>query len=320
MVQLQIQIVDDTGFAVKSANVSLQTLGILPIEKLSDDNGITLFDVPNSVLKQSAQVQVTKAGYISSNEFIVLETDSDKKIILQREATPTPTEILTNTPTPTLDPPTNTPTPVSGIVITDTIDTPTTTATPTATPDPTIATITTNTSLFYDPDAFSQVLRTLNATEQVKVLGHTPDNAWLYVRYLADDTFEGFVQLRVTSWSNSEELGTLLTMVPTINSIPTPTPQAVIEDLVIDFYPLSGTERCDGAIWEKDLYLAGRGGNGNYTYFLNDVEVIDDDPNDTGVVIAVRNSGGGILVMGTVVSGDGQIAKRELLVQAHACP
>ncbi len=223
--------------------------------------------------------------------------------------TPTATPTLTPSPSPTLTPSLTSTTPPP----TDT-PSPSPTSEPTSAPD-THATATQGAGIFVAPDADSQTVGGVAEGEQVRVLGRSQYGNWFYVR--DDQGVEGFTYVPRYEWSGDYEA---LPIVPsTITPVPvTPPPPGTPHPLLtIDLWHLPWTADCK-AEWTMSVFIAGHGGNGVYTYYWDD-QVVAGPLTNEGHTFEVHGSGSTLIGTGRVVSGDGQVAEKALLIPAP-CP
>jgi outer membrane protein assembly factor BamD (BamD/ComL family) len=218
---------------------------------------------------------------------------------------PTPTATVTATPSPS-------PTPTR---------TPTATPTPTPSPIPTpdnMATAIQGASIFAAPSADSQVLGGIAVGKSALVLGRSAYGKWFYVRN--DQGVEGFAYAPRFEWPGDYESLPVITSpatpVPAPDTPPAGPPYPLLE---IDLWDIAGTEKCSGGgIWDKSVYIQGRGGNGVYTYYWNG-EKLAGPLTDEGYTFNVHSVGAAIIGTGKVVSGDGQEAEKQLYVRVPDC-
>jgi hypothetical protein len=85
----------------------------------------------------------------------------------------------------------------------------------------------------------------------------------------------------------------------------------------MDLWDLDGTESCSSAMWCKSVYIAGRGGDGVYTYFWNG-EPVAGSLNE-GYSFEVHSVDAAIIGTGKVISGDGQEVERALHIPVPSC-
>jgi hypothetical protein len=229
----------------------------------------------------------------------------------------------TMTPTPTIPPPATTAAPPMTSTVTPThspspapIVTPST-LTPTA-PAPTrspsnLATAIQDASIFAVPDVNSQILGGVSAGEQVTLLGRTTVGQWYYIR--DDQGVEGFVYAPRFEWSGDYQSLPLRTPVATLSTATiSGTPSSALE---INLWDLPGTEKCEGGIWYKSIFVQGVGGNGIYTYYWNGEKIAG--PTNQPYAFEVHSTGGAIIGTGKVVSGDGQQIEINLYVREPDC-
>jgi len=228
--------------------------------------------------------------------------------------TPTPTATKTRTLTPTA---TGTSTPTA-----DTTRTPTPTRTRTATPTPTAtpsneATARESSSIFEGPGTAYRELDFIAPNEQVTVLGRSPASygQWFYVRN--DEGVEGYSHAPRFDWTGDFEALPVKTFTATPVSSRTPPPGGASGSLTLDIWDLPWTGRCEGAIWHKSVFMEGRGGNGVYTYYWKDELVAG--PTSGSITFEVHSSGGAIIGIARVESGDGQVVTKEFYVPGIDC-
>jgi outer membrane protein assembly factor BamD (BamD/ComL family) len=235
--------------------------------------------------------------------------------------TPTPTPIIT-TSTPTAVTPTaaSAATPTRTPSPTPTTPTPTPTpAAPTSLPTPdNLATAIQGASIFAAPNVNSQTLGSVSRGEQVSVLGRSAVGRWYYVR--DDQGVEGFVYIDRLEWPGDYEALPTKTPIATSRATAapraTPIPRTPSSPLAMDLWDLSGTEKCDGDIWLKSVFIQGHGGNGVYTYYWNGEKLVG--PTGESHTFELHSTGGAIVGTGKVVSGDGQV-ERELYIRKPDC-
>jgi len=224
-------------------------------------------------------------------------------------AAPPITSTVTPSQTPSPAPTIATPTPTS------TITTPTPTpTTPAPTPSPSnLATAIQGASIFAAPAANSRELGSVSKGEQVTVLGRSAVGQWYYVR--DDQGVEGFVYVGRFEWPGDYES---LPVKGSISVTPatrvSPTSQTPLE---MDLWDLPGTERCDGGVWYKSVFIQGHGGNGVYTYYWNGEKLVG--PTGERHTFEVHSTGGAMIGTGKVASGDGQQVEIKLYIRAPDC-
>jgi hypothetical protein len=89
--------------------------------------------------------------------------------------------------------------------------------------------------------------------------------------------------------------------------------------LQIDLWQLEGFVWCAGGIWHQSVWIRGQGGNGEYRYYWND-ELLAGPLTEEGYTFEVQGTDAAVIGTGTVVSGDGQEATKELFVSKPRCP
>ncbi len=237
-------------------------------------------------------------------------------------STPTPT-VARPTPTPSPTPsPTSTPrasaTPTASPTASPTPSpTPSPTRTPTPTPTPSnLATATQSASIFAAPDANSRELAVVRIGEQVTVLGRSAAGRWFYVRNSSG--VEGFAYAPRFAWSGDfEALPVKPALEPPVEPPSVPEAQPVTP-LEMDLWVLPGLARCDRINWYQTVYIAGRGGNGVYTYYWNG-EKMAGPTGESYTFELYRATSNAIIGTGKVVSGDGQVVEKKLYVPVPDC-
>ena len=237
-------------------------------------------------------------------------------------STPTPT-VARPTPTPSPTPsPTSTPrasaTPTASPTASPTPSpTPSPTRTPTPTPTPSnLATATQSASIFAAPDANSRELAVVRIGEQVTVLGRSAAGRWFYVRNSSG--VEGFAYAPRFDWSGDfEALPVKPALEPPVEPPSVPEAQPVTP-LEMDLWVLPGLARCDRINWYQTVYIAGRGGNGVYTYYWNG-EKMAGPTGESYTFELYRATSNAIIGTGKVVSGDGQVVEKKLYVPVPDC-
>ncbi|RMF33642.1 MAG: hypothetical protein D6759_06700 [Chloroflexi bacterium] len=81
---------------------------------------------------------------------------------------------------------------------------------------------------------------------------------------------------------------------------------------------LPSLARCDRINWYQTVYIAGRGGNGVYTYYWNG-EKLAGPTGESYTFELYRATSNAIIGTGKVVSGDGQVVEKELYVPVPDC-
>jgi len=242
--------------------------------------------------------------------------------------------LASSTPTPTVARPTPAPSPTSLPTFTPRVSatptaSPTASPTPTATPSPiqtptpalassNLATATQSASIFAAPDANSRELAVVRTGEQVTVLGRSAAGRWFYVRNSSG--VEGFAYAPRFDWSGDfEALPVKEAKEPVV--LPTPIPSTVpspVPLLEMDLWVLPGLARCDRINWYQTVYIAGRGGNGVYTYYWNG-EKMAGPTGESYTFELYRATSNAIIGIGKVVSGDGQVVEKKLHVPVPDC-
>ena len=145
------------------------------------------------------------------------------------------------------------------------------------------------------------------------MLGRSAIGQWYYVR--DDQGVEGFVYIDRLEWSGDYEA--LPVKTPTAAPTATPTSRTPLSPLGMDLWDLPGTERCEGGVWYKSVFIQGHGGNEVYTYYWNGERLAG--PTNQSYSFEVHSTGGAIIGTGKVSSGDGQQIERDLYIRAPAC-
>ncbi len=246
---------------------------------------------------------------------------------------PSPTSTLTSTPSPTstssatptktttpkppTDTPTATPSPTPKMpTATPTPKTPTTTPTSTYTQTPSSdsATALENSGIYAAPSSDSTQLGYVAKGAQVPVLGRSAIGQWFYVRNAQN--LEGFAYAPRFQWSGDFNA---LPIKQPLETVPSPTPTlggTTNGNLEIDIWPLDGQCVASGG-WDRMVYIAGRGGNGIYTYYWNGEKV--GGPMREGTGFTVHGGNAAVIGTGRVVSGDGQVIEKVLYIPSIDC-
>jgi len=171
-------------------------------------------------------------------------------------------------------------------------------------------------SLFAAPDAGSTELAIIEVGDPLTVLGRSEQGNWLYV--LDGRYNSGYIYGDRVAWEGS--FGSL-PVVPTgqtalsANAATRCTP-GTCPPLSLDLYPVDG--RCQGDVRYRTIYMQGQGGDGRYTYYWNGVKIAG--PLTAGFGFEIDNhTGPRVTGTGKVVSGDGQIAEKPLVVSEFPC-
>ncbi|MCC6607151.1 MAG: protein kinase [Anaerolineae bacterium] len=199
---------------------------------------------------------------------------------------------------------------------------PTNTPTPTNTPGAETATAHSSATIYGGPGTNYAQITFINAGTVVTVLGRFSNNSWLFVRTLNE--IEGWVAASLMNYPGN------ISQLPIVNEIITVTPTSgggggggggtgtQLQGLTFDFWPLPGQFSCTATGWTQMLFMEGHGGDGRYSYYINDQRVAG--PLTTSFTYQL--SGGGtatVHVSGRVTSGDGQSQEFILFVDAPDC-
>ena len=195
---------------------------------------------------------------------------------------------------------------------------PTNTHTPTNTPGAETASAHSSATIYSGPGTNYAQITFINAGTVVTVLGRSSNNSWLFVRTLNE--IEGWVAVSLMNYPG------VISQLPVVNEIITVTPTSgggsgtgtQLQGLTFDFWPLTGQFSCTATGWTQMLFLEGHGGDGRYSYYINDQRVAG--PLTTSFTYPL--SGGGtatVHVSGRVTSGDGQSQEFILFVDAPDC-
>jgi hypothetical protein len=299
-VQVQAQ---GSGEHIPQARVRLDLEGMAPLRSTTDEDGFARIRVDASCVGQPAVLRIGADGYIECVRHIDL-----------REGLPAVIQLESKTGSSRTEPPSTHP-PVSS------------TGAPPISSSPTVISATDSSDravakqgagLFVAPDADSTVLGGVSAGEEVRVLGRSAVGKWFYV--CDDQEVEGFVYAPWFEWTGEYE--SLPTKVPrvTITSDRTPAPSIVSSYplLEMDLWDNPGTGRCySGGIWDKSVYIQGRGGNGVYTYYWNGEKLIG--PTSESYSFDVHSVDAAVIGTAKVVSGDKQVIEREHYVRVPDC-
>jgi hypothetical protein len=199
-VPIQIFVRDDeTRRRLPMANVRLTIASTTYSMQQSDNNGLVVFNIDETLLNKVGELEVEIAGYQVNIQNVTVKNAETVSVWMVREgATAVPTETPTNTPIPpTLQPDdTNTPMPTDTAVPTNT-RTPTATQTKTPSPTPsdgiTVMRAAGTSSVFVlaGPDVSNVQLGTLGENESGEVIGRTEGNEWLQI--ITDRNVQGWV-------------------------------------------------------------------------------------------------------------------------------
>jgi len=291
-----------------------------PLKMYTDASGFATFSIDVSYTNQSALLTVDATGYRQHKDYVNLTKGALPHVVhLRLETVP---------PISTPETPAWTPSPTSAPSTPLIIPTATETEPPPPTPKPTQHPRLTPSSdtaraimpagIFAAPDANSATLGGVSEGEEVLVLGRSAHGQWFYVR--DDRGVEGFAYAPRFAWDGDYES---LPKVPapwTPSSPPTPTytPTPLTPTtLKIDLWQLPSTGRCERGWWYMSVYIRGQGGDGAYTYYWNGEEKAG--PLSGEYTFELCNPGGAIVGTGKVVSGDGQVAEKDLYIEAPDC-
>ena len=172
--------------------------------------------------------------------------------------------------------------------------------------------------IFAAPDDNSATLGGVSEGEEVLVLGRSAYGQWFYVR--DDRGVEGFAYALRFAWDGDYESLPKVPArwTPSSPSTPTYTPTLLTPTtLTIDLWQLPSTGRCEGGWWYMSVYIRGQGGDGVYTYYWNGERKAG--PLSKEYTFELCNPGGAIVGTGKVVSGDGQVAEKNLYIGAPDC-
>ena len=244
--------------------------------------------------------------------FLALRNRNETPAVVENTAVPTtaPTAVpATNTPFVVAAVLTDTPAPTDTAVPTETTSpthTPTNEPVPiessNETPQPTatsdgLATILVGSSLFTAPDSGSVEVAIVSADEKVTPIGRSANSNWLYVRNADGD--EGFIFGDRLEWLG--EVAELPVKSGTA-VVATPRPTRIETPLVLNLWELPDTVRCgSGETWFQRIFIEGKGGNGVYTYYWNDVRV--GGPMSGSFTFERTGGAGPIIGTGKVTSG-----------------
>lgn len=227
-------------------------------------------------------------------------------VTVQASVTPTQTALPTETPPPTA-------TAKPGATPTTAVSSPVPTSAPSTSK---LATALLASSIFTQPDTTAAELGFIPEGETVIVLGRSPLGNWFYVQL--NDGTTGYIYAPRLEWGG--EFDSLPIITPTDTATTTGIADCGTADCPIlqaDIYPLPGA-RCEEGIVYRTIYLEGRGGDGFYTYYWNDVIIAG--PISSGYGFEINNATNPITIgTGKVVSGDGQVVERELFVAEFEC-
>jgi len=229
---------------------------------------------------------------------------------------PTATATTIPSPTPTAVPATATAIPSR----TPTAVPPTATAVPpTAAPTdlpPDVALAKEDASIFASPQANSLELAVVAAGEEVQVLGRAEVRNWLFV---GNGDVAGFIFQPLLQWTGDPSELPVFTYTDAAPEEATPpSGSSVVTPLQIDLWTLPDTVQCRDGRWSQRVFIQGQGGNGRYRYYWQDQLLTG--PTAGSYSFTVNSNGGVAIGVGRVVSGDGQVAERELFIPIPACP
>ena len=227
-----------------------------------------------------------------------------KAVIVVTTVAPPPVPTTTKPSATTTPAPTAT-TPVPATV-TPTRVTPTLTPTTPVPVASNIATVRESASIF---DVNSKELAFVSLGDQVTVLGRS-GTAWFYVQAKG---VEGFVSANRVTWSGDMQSlpDRLFNYVPLTPTLRTPGPVAGGK-LELDVWPT--TANCKAKPATISIYMEGHGGNGVYTYYWNGER--KGGPTSSGISFDITFEGAQTIGKAKIVSGDGLIIERDLLVSS----
>ncbi|MCB8983867.1 MAG: protein kinase [Ardenticatenaceae bacterium] len=228
-----------------------------------------------------------------------------------------PTATPTARQTPTAVPPTATIIPSrtpTAVPPTATIA-PTTTSASTALPAD-VALAKEDASIFAGPQTSSAELAVVAAGEVVQVLGRSEVRNWLFV---GNGEVAGFIFQPLLQWTGDvSELPVFTYTDAAPEEATPPSGSSVITPLQIDLWALPDTVQCRDGRWSQRVFIQGQGGNGRYRYYWQDQALTG--PTSGSYSFTANSDGGVIIGTGRVVSGDGQVAERELFIPIPSCP
>ncbi len=211
---------------------------------------------------------------------------------------------IADDPTATLTAvPTNTPAPTETITPTVLI--------PTNTPEQITAVAQQPATLFETPNSTAVGITFISLDESVTILGRTDNQSWLFIR--TDENEEGYVAASRFDFSIAIVDLPIISSSPVSGNLSTPTASGNFAAITADIYPLDdASARCESDNWYVKIFVEGRGGNGVYSYYWDDVIQVENVSDGFSFEIM----GFADKTIGTVriVSGDGQNLFHELFV------
>ncbi|MFK7803100.1 MAG: protein kinase [Anaerolineae bacterium] len=274
------------GNGPSEASITQTAIALIP-----DDISTQTPEATNTSIPASTTVQIKPSATIKP---------TSTKVAVSATSTKAPASSPTATRTQTATP----------IVTKTSTSTPTHTKTPTRTPTPATETarVAQPITLFAGPGENYEQFRFIDSGETVEVIGRSANNSWLHIEF---ENRKGWVATnRMTYNGRVSDLPISTVQATPVSSTPivgvTPIPGSTeITGLTFDFWDLPGNSSCNSGSWEQELFMAGQGNSGIYTYFIDGVQV--GGPTSDSMVYKYQGSGGGnVGVVGRVVASSGQ--------------
>ncbi len=203
---------------------------------------------------------------------------------------------------------------------------------PSPTPTPSDTAVSTNTpgaitavsdlaaTLYAGPSTSFAEITFVEANTLVTVLGRSENESWLFIR--TSSAVKGWVAVSRMRYSGnisdlSIETETVI-VTPITSNGGNDNGDSALEGLTFDFWDLPGQFTCSSSSWVQSLFMEGHGGNGRYTYYINDGKVAG--PTSSSFSYELSGSGSATVhITGRVDSGDGQSREFILFVSAPSC-
>ena len=165
------------------------------------------------------------------------------------------------------------------------------------------------------PDSGAAEIGVVDVGASVEVLGRSRYGQWLYV-YDGRDTV-GYVFAPRFAWSGDFE-GLPIAEADGIKTDSAGCPPAGCTPLSLDLYPLPGA-RCINDLVYRTVYMRGQGGDGQFTYYWNDLEIAGPLQNRGYGFEVYSTEGNNVIGIGKAIAGDGQSVEVELFISDFTC-
>ncbi|MBK8906019.1 MAG: SH3 domain-containing protein [Anaerolineaceae bacterium] len=185
----------------------------------------------------------------------------------------------------------------------------------TPTPVPVItASVEESSSIFTAPNEESDEITFVNPGVEVRVLGRSENNTWLFIR--TEENVEGWVA--ANRLILQIEIDSLPEVDVTVTTTTSTSGGSASGGLTLDFWNLPGEARCLGSGWTLVLFLEAHGGDAPYTYYINNELVAGSVTSHVTTQFSGVDSTARIY-KAQVISSSGQIVTKEILVTPPNC-